>query len=302
MGFAQHQSFHIRDGWLKKGLEEVKKDEGIFLDSEAYLKLGLGKNMVTALRFWMVATGLTEEISNQKRSHGQRLTHLGKLILEKDPYFEDDGTLWLIHYNIVKNKDEATAWYWFFNRFNRQSFDRDLFVKELLAWNTTDRNKDIATASLEKDFDCFIKTYMPREKNSSPEDTLESPLANLKLLNVDVSDKQKKYYLNRPEPKLIPPLILLYVIKKYQEEKQMDEKTNKIVSQLSLRDLLASECSPGRIFILGMRLAEAIRQANESHPEFAFRFTRTNGLDVLTVPPVKAEDILNQHYLNYSYL
>ena len=27
------------------------------------------------------------------------------------------GTLWLLHYQLAKNKDEATAWYYFFNEF-----------------------------------------------------------------------------------------------------------------------------------------------------------------------------------------
>ena len=39
----------------------------------------------------------------------------------KDPYLEDIGTLWLLHYNLAKNMEDATSWYFFFNEFNLQS-------------------------------------------------------------------------------------------------------------------------------------------------------------------------------------
>jgi hypothetical protein len=292
MRFAQHQTFHIRDGWLRKGLAEVKKNPAIFTDPNAYLCFGLGKNMVEALRFWMRATGLTKEVANAGKRI-QEITDFGKLIEEYDPYLEDDGSLWLIHYQLLKQPDEATAWYWFFNHYARLSFDREGFVKELSLWQAMQNvnGKEISKTSLLRDFDCFAKTYLPRQQSESPEDNLECPLVHLRLLSFENIGGQKQYHLNRPDPRAVPPLILLYVIKNWQEEHQPG------ALQVSLRDLLSSPCSPGRTFLLGMRLTEAIRAASEQVPsQFSLRLTRTSGLDVLTLPSISSLDLLKTHY------
>ena len=116
MYFAKHETFHIRDGWLTKGLLTIQEQPRIFLDDEAPEELGLGKNMVRALRFWMQATGLAEEIFEDGQKI-QKATKLGELIRDYDPYLETDGSLWLIHYNLVCSKEFATSWYWFFNHY-----------------------------------------------------------------------------------------------------------------------------------------------------------------------------------------
>jgi len=293
MGFAQHQSFHIRDGWLRKGLIEAQNNPFIFTDPDAYLKFGLGKNMVEALRFWMVATGLTIEENTPSRKRHQILTQFGNLVIETDPYLEDDGTLWLIHYHLLKNKNAATAWYWFFNHFGRLIFDRDLFVKELSIWNALQETKEIATSSIEKDFDCLVRTYLPRERNTSPEDILECPLVHLKLLSVENENGRRRYNINRPEPTTIPPLVLLYVIKRWQEESQ------ERAIQVSLRDMLAGVNSPGRTFLLGMRLNEAIRRAVDL-TNLGFTITRTAGLDTLSIPNISSEEMLLTYYHNFA--
>ena len=85
----------------------------IFLDKDAPERLGIGRNMVRALRFWMQATSLAEEVKKQSKTV-QRLTPFGRLVWENDPYLEDDTTLWLIHHQLVSNLDQATTWFWFF--------------------------------------------------------------------------------------------------------------------------------------------------------------------------------------------
>jgi hypothetical protein len=290
MGFAQHQSFHIREGWLRKGMSEVYQDEAIFTDPEAYIRFGLGKNMVEALRFWMTATGLTAEVIRQDRKRIQQLTTFGRLVLANDPYLEDDGSLWLIHYHLLKKPEGATTWYWFFNHFARLTFERDHCINELTLWNAMQGTKDIAKSSLEKDIDCLIRTYLPREQATSPEDTLECPLVHLKLFSLEISDNHKRYNLNRPAPRSIPPLVLLYVLKNWQEEKDPN------ALQVSLRDTLSSRSSPGRTFLLGMRLAEAFRWAGELYPDLGLYLTRTAGLDLITLPQASSAEILNRHF------
>lgn len=116
MKFRAHDTFFIRKGWLSKGMKAVKDRPDIFVTKEENPMdvLGLGANMVKSLRYWLTATGLTEE-KIENRRHIQALTEFGEYVIENDRYIEELGTLYLIHYKLASNKDEATAWYYFFN-------------------------------------------------------------------------------------------------------------------------------------------------------------------------------------------
>ncbi len=104
MAFARHETFYVRDGWLRKGLKNLDKyGVKFFRSKEAADVLGMGKNMVNSLRFWLRATGLMGESDQQPK------TEFGKLIDKHDPYFEDIGTLWLMHYQLLKNKELSTT-------------------------------------------------------------------------------------------------------------------------------------------------------------------------------------------------
>lgn len=56
--FSGHDSFQCRSLWLKKGYDFVKAGRS-FTDEDAVVELGVGKNMVNAIRYWMKAFGLT---------------------------------------------------------------------------------------------------------------------------------------------------------------------------------------------------------------------------------------------------
>ena len=105
--FSGHESFSCKSLWLKKGFDFVANDID-FNAPEAVVALGVGKNMVSAIRFWMRAFGMTES---------DTLTPLSYYLLDsesgKDPFMEDLGTLWLLHFHLVYNS-EATLYKWFF--------------------------------------------------------------------------------------------------------------------------------------------------------------------------------------------
>lgn len=54
--FSGHETFQCRHLWLKKGYDFVKANRS-FNDEDAVLILGVGKNMVNSIRFWMKAFG-----------------------------------------------------------------------------------------------------------------------------------------------------------------------------------------------------------------------------------------------------
>jgi len=50
--FSGHDTFHCRHLWLKKGYDFIKTGNK-FANEDAVVLLGVGKNMVTSIYFWM---------------------------------------------------------------------------------------------------------------------------------------------------------------------------------------------------------------------------------------------------------
>lgn len=61
MKFRAHDTFFIRKGWLSKGMRNVKIDPAVFMGAKGNPMdiLGIGANMVKALRYWLQAVKLT---------------------------------------------------------------------------------------------------------------------------------------------------------------------------------------------------------------------------------------------------
>ncbi len=297
MRFGEHQTFHIREGWLYKGMAGIVEAEAkgqlptIFLDDNAPERMGIGRNMIRALRFWMQATGLTTELKEQSRSV-QYLTPFGKLVWTHDRYLENETTLWLIHYNLACSQDKATTWYWFFNHFAPVTFDDQLFLDSLSQWViTVEPRKNVAQSSLKKDVSCFLKTYLPDKQLNTPENLIESPLAQLNLLSQVDDGPQKRYRLERLDPSRLDPLTLLYVI--IDRQKQTRSGTN----QVRLSQVLREPMNAGRIFNLTTSaLGDLLSELNKQHPDWNVQFIRTAGLDQFTLPQIEPFEILRRFY------
>ena len=162
MKFRAHDTFFIRKGWLSKGMKYVHSKPDVFVakDENPMDVLGIGANMVKALRYWLQAVGLTEEPNSGKRV--QTFTPLGQSVFTNDRYIEELGTLYLLHYRLSSNKTDATAWYYFFNEFTMSEFSRDDFVEFLQRRiRMEDSDAAVAIRSLNDDFSCIINTYLP---------------------------------------------------------------------------------------------------------------------------------------------
>ena len=85
--FSGHESFPCKSLWLKKGYDFVVQGND-FNSPEAVVDLGVGKNMVTSIRYWLKAFGICE---------GNQRTRLGDYLFDeengKDRYIEDLATL-----------------------------------------------------------------------------------------------------------------------------------------------------------------------------------------------------------------
>lgn len=218
MKFRAHETFHIRKGWLNKGLYNVIQEPGVFLGDAGNPMdvMGIGSNMVKSLRYWLQAAGLTEEPNHGKRT--QTLTELGQVIYNNDPFFEEIGSLWLVNYMIASNENDATAWYLFFNEFNQTEFTEEDFYSRLRKYvKMIDPEKMPADRAIYDDFRCVMGTYVKRNRSngdkSDPEDNMECPLTELGLIDT-VSGSAKNKYYRKINPKIenIPELIALAII------------------------------------------------------------------------------------------
>ena len=159
MRFRAHDTFYIRKGWLSKGMKNIVQKPNVFVDKNENPMdvLGIGANMVKALRYWLPAVGLTEEATSGVRT--QQLTDFGELVYENDKFIEEIGTLYLLHYNLVQNQANATAWYWFFNMFEAKEFSKDDFLQQIQNYiSLEDKDANVALRSLEDDFACIVIT------------------------------------------------------------------------------------------------------------------------------------------------
>jgi hypothetical protein len=296
MRFGVHQTFHIREGWLFKGMDAIRRDPRAFMASDALDRLGLGKNMIRALRFWIKSTGLAEEYWENQLTV-QRLTDpFGQLVWKYDRYQEEKGTLWLLHYHLVREQDEATAWYWFFNHFSQPVFGSQSFVSALQNWVIGVEGKSQSEKSLKRDFDCLIHTYISDREARSPEDLIECPLAQLGLLTKADNSHTRRFHLQRPDPNHIHPLLVLYVLLRWQQDHQPDAR------QVGLAQVLREPGNIGRVFNLGTAgLSNRLTRLNDNYPELAVRLTRTAGLDQLTLPQVTTDQVLTLYYETRQY-
>ncbi len=285
MSFGAHQGFYIRDGWLYKGMsairgipeEKIPPNPTIFTQRDSPQLLGIGRNMVRALRFWMKASGLTQELTNRGGRREHRFTEFGELVWQHDRYLEDTGTLWLIHYHLVCQPDLATTWYWYFNHFGQTRFTPQQFFEQLRQWAITsdESRENVSDKTLQRELSTFIKTYFESDRKESPENLLACPLTELHLLT---HEQMESYRLLSTSSERVHPLIFLYVL--LQESPGVPRE----VFQINLTQALHKPMSVGRIFNLTTSaLIELLGQLKSQYPEHGIDFARTGGLDLINL-------------------
>ncbi len=214
LSFSGHESFQCRNLWLKKGYDFAKANHS-FTDEDAVVELGVGKNMVNAIRFWMKAFGLTKPDSDEPNDLADKLFNDET---GWDPYLEDEASLWLLHYQLLVT-DRASTYNLIFNglRRDRVEFTRDHFV------NYVKRQAEIYQTSVNEntvraDFDVFVKMYTRTETLAKDRDEgLSGVLTDLDLIATVYRDKGRNkdnayYVIENTEKRNLPDAILLYGI------------------------------------------------------------------------------------------
>ena len=273
-----HEKFVLREGWLNKGIFRVEENPTVFLSKEAPDIFGIGNNMVKSLRYWLKAFKLIEENS----SAGASLTMHGKMIKKYDPYFEDVFTLWILHSNIIHNKEDATTWYFFFNKCDVEELDKEqisqILIREL---NKYTGNANFSEKSLKSDVDVLINMYGKEKEITDPEDKNISPFAQLDLIkNIEGS-----YSKTQPDRRKISEWNLLFELAEILQDK----------SYISIDEISDGIGSVASIYqISNVTINEYLDRLDAMG---YIRIDRTAGLDMIyRVSELSQENVIQEYY------
>ena len=288
--FGRHETFALRFGWLTKGAQALMSGDPVFEAEDATVRLGVGKNMVSSIRYWLQAARIIE-----RAEAAWTLTKIGELIFDDDgydPYLEDEATIWLLHWLIASNPRLATSWWWFFNRFHKPEFTGSELTTALQDFVRDEVKGRTSASTLKSDSEVLRRMYVrsaPRGQ-AQLEEALDSPLSVLGLVT-ELPDSHS--FESRPGPREgLPPSILGFAVLELFEA--LGE------SQLPVADLMygpAGYPALGAVFRLseGALLAKLERLVREMPDVFAFR--ETAGIHQLyRVGGFTPLELLDYHY------
>lgn len=286
----KHGSFYLRSGWGTKILQAVDEDDMIFTPAnelKAVDNIGLGRVMIKALRYWADVTGMTNE---QKVQGGVRAekTDLFNLIETNDRYFQRSGSLLLLHRNLARNDENATAWYWAFNEFDKQAFTKEEFVDGLHYYLAV-HGVTVKKSAIDKEFNCFKNTYLGEKKfdrkSAMDEDTYPM-LAPLRLLRINDEKKFEKSTLSKAD---IPLLVLIYAIAMDNSEESVSG------SQISIDKIMEEKKQVGKYFCI--RYSKLIEMLLEAENKQLIALNNNFGNRHIEFANIQYENLLTEYFV-----
>lgn len=289
MQINKHGSFYIRNGWPTKIIDALNADSYIFSPNKelnAVDFIGVGRVMIKAMRYWATVMGVAEEGKDQQ-GVCHRLTPLAEMIARYDLYCSDKGTLWLLHRNLARDLDNATAWHWAFNIYDELSFTKSEFSNTFYAYLQREGTA-YTKKTVEKEFDCFKNTYVSDQDFSISkileEDTVPF-FAPLKLLEY----KGNGHFEKRKTPAKEIPLHILLVCILMDNAEHLE--TNK---QISIEHLLEGTNQVCKYMNLSYStLLELLQQLENGH---YLKLFNNFGNRYIEVSDINAYDLLMTHY------
>lgn len=249
-----HESFSLRYAWLPKAVRLLPTNPSLFAnEQEAMVQLGVGKNMVRAIRFWALASGVIEGSATQ---NGCRVSELGKSLLDEskggDPFLEDIRTLWLLHWKLATNQSHPLlAWDYLLNRWQDPTLSPSGAVEALIK-EAGREGQQLSSVTIQQHFETFLHTYVPTRgrKGEVQEDNLDSPLVELELLikagerEAAGGRRETTYAFRRDEKPDITAELFIYCLADFWTQRYSREDT------LPFKTIANGHGSPGQIFKL----------------------------------------------------
>jgi hypothetical protein len=280
--FARHETFHPRYGWLRKAYEAAKLGPDTFSRPDATVALGVGKNMVNAIRYWGVAFDLLDEVRLPGRGRTTSFvpSALADALFDEegwDPYLEDTASLWLLHWRLLRPPCVAPVWWLAFHAFEPAQFTEEQLLHQVEEhiysvpeWTRT------APGSVKKDVDCVLRMYAPARARGrdSFEDILDCPFRDLALIEPVLGEARAYRWVYGPKPTL-PPEIVAHAAVDFARAEAGG-------STVSLTSLATAVGGPGRAFKLPeAALYAALAAATDLVPEI--KLTSPSGIRQLAI-------------------
>ena len=209
--FSGHESFPCKALWLKKGYDFVEQGKS-FNSPDSVIDLGVGKNMVASIRYWLRVFGVSD---------GEKSTWIGDYLFNdnggKDKYLEDIATLWLLHFNLVFS-EEATLYKVFFCGVQRERshFEREQVLNYVKLRMVEAGKMTIFNANtVKKDIAVLLQNYTLPRKVQSNED-FSALLIDLDLIRQNAEGKG--YFFNDDGRRKATKEIFLYGLLKLKEK------------------------------------------------------------------------------------
>ncbi|WP_241330082.1 DUF4007 family protein [Chryseobacterium arthrosphaerae] len=285
--FSGHESFSCKHFWLKKGVNLLENQHS-FTDENAVIELGVGKNMVTSIRYWCKSLNVIGE--------NDKISDFGSAVFSDqglDPYLEDIGTIWLLHYYLIKT-NKASIYSLVFNEFRKErtNFTKDqlhsflkrvcIEAEELSKYNTSTINTDI---------NVFLRNYLSSEKNRIEiEDSFSNIFIELGLIQeynkIGLDNKLENWLkIENGKRESLPYHIVLFTI--------LDNYSN---TTISFQQLSTGYNSPGNIFALtSEELYKIIIKITDNYPEVIY--SETAGNRILQIKnTISKWEVLNEYY------
>jgi hypothetical protein len=296
--FARHETFHPRFGWLRKAVSCAQEDPGVFSDPEATVRLGVGKNMVNAIRYWGLAFKVLEQRANPDRPRVPLIvpSNFGEFLLGDDgldPYLEDSGSLWLLHWKLLAPPCVAPAWWIAFNDFTPQQFTEAQLTAHIVELVAAAGWPPVVEASVKKDVDCLIRTYSQRRQGrASLDDIIDCPFRDLGLIETAAGEGGRVWRFGLGDKANLPDAVVAYATLDFAARLGGGARS------ISIARLAHDPGSPGAAFRLTETdLFETLRRHSADHAQL--RVAEPAGLRQCLFdgdPAELAELVLADHY------
>ena len=307
--FSGHQTFPFRYTWLKKGVDAVNENPTVFSSEIASVILGVGKNMVGSIRHWCKVSGLIEVDTGRGKQLNLSLTEKGTLPRRRrlistalgeaifaedgfDPYLDDPATLWLIHWQIATNTNQATAWYWAFNILRKNQFTSHTFKQEVYEWARQQKKsiRPVSDNTLQRDVSCFIRTYCQSRHNAAVvEETFDCPLVELNL--IAELPEGDGYEFQRGYKETLPIEILAWTLDVFWQSRFHGREA------VPFTELMYAPSSPGRVFRLDEDTMTTYLETLEQCTDGALQYDETADLkQVYRRKNVNRMELLERYY------
>lgn len=257
--FSGHETFHCKSFWLKKGYDYINQGYS-FTDENAVIELGVGKNMVSSIKFWMKSFGLLTDENT--------LTPFAEFIFDEnngiDKYLEDRATLWLLHYNLVYH-DHASIYNLVFGEYHRSRNEFDVqalegFIKRKSFESEFPYNEN----TILKDIRTLIRNYVQPTVSGSIDELYSTLLLDLGLiLSYKNTETDKETYSFNLHNSNLPPFQLIVFILLW---------TFKDDNTIDFRELMYGKNPIGLIMCLTENVMDRLlREASECFSWFVYK-------------------------------